>query len=240
MRHSRPVLCVLLVVATGCSVRVRSSARVSPIAQPLDTTDWVTFWSDDFNRTEPGANWKAIVGQVSMADGALNGVFARDPSVPFAFYSADLAPEGRALPDTVEIRYECWSPADVGSEAKLLDGAGMRGLVMALYGTPHPALKSKAAAVFAMTGPNRFDTVAANEQFVFTPHDHHKVRIVRQPEGVTVFVDGGPATSAAMGTRPELREPNLHLAGTFGKEGIAIFFDNLEIRVPAGPKVPSR
>jgi hypothetical protein len=233
MRSNRLVSCILLTVATGCSVNVRATQLVPPVAQPLDTTAWITLWSDNFNRAELGERWKPTISQWSVAGGTLKGVFARDRSVPFEFYTADVTLQGRPLPETVEIRYESWSPAEIGSEAKLLNDDGTRGIIAALYGTPHPALQAKAAVVFVMTGANRFDTVATNPRFAFKPQDHHQVRIVRQPEGVTAFVDGEQVISAAVGTRPESREPNLHLVGDFGKEGTVVFFDNLEIRVPA-------
>jgi len=223
-------------MATGCSVKTVATQQLPPVTQRADTTGWVALWSDDFNRVDLGESWKPRIGQWSLEGGALKGVFARDRSVPFEFFTADVILQGRPLPETVEIRYESWSPDEIGSEAKLLNDDGTRGVIAALYGTPHPALQSKAAVLFVMTEANSFDTVAVNERFSFKPQDHHKVRIVRQPEGVTAFVDGEQVVSAAVGTRPESREPKLHLVGTFGKEGTLVFFDNLEIRVPRANK----
>jgi hypothetical protein len=54
---------------------------------------------------------------------------------------------------------------------------------------------------------------------------------VRESSGVTVFADDQRIVSAAVPGR----EPNLHLVGTFGTKGSAVYFDNLVIRVPPAP-----
>jgi hypothetical protein len=64
------------------------------------------------------------------------------------------------------------------------------------------------------------------------------VRIVPRPEGVTLYVDGSQVISAAL-TGPAAREQSLRLVGTFGREGSAVYFDNLVIRAPASAKQPA-
>ena len=232
--------CILLAFAAGCSVRVGVAPRVPPTFQPVDTTAWVTHWSDDFNRAEPGEQWRPMIGTWSVKHGALMGRLTKDQSTTIKNYAADVILQHLPLPEVVEIRYETWSPAEIGSEAKLLSDDGTQGVIAALYGTPHPALQEKAAIVFLMMGTNRFETAAANQKFAFTPNVHHKVRIVRQAEGITAFVDGEQVVSAALGARPQNREPNLHLVGSFGKEGSEVFFDSVEIRVPADHREKSK
>jgi len=239
MRQSGLGTCLLLALALGspgCAVRVAADPQAPAVDRPADTTAWAVLWSDDFDRAEPGGSWKPVTGRWSVEGGALKGVFARDRAVPFEFYAADAAFQGEGLPETAQISYESWSPDEVGSEAEMLNGGGTRGLIVALYGTPHPALRARAAVVFLQAAAARFATAAANRGFAFRPGVRHKVRVVRQPEGVTAFVDGERVVSAAVGGQPGSGEPRLHLAGTFGKDGSVIYFDNVEIRVPPTPE----
>ncbi|HEV3165249.1 MAG TPA: hypothetical protein VGZ22_14580 [Isosphaeraceae bacterium] len=200
--------------------------------QLLDTEGWNVLVSDDFNRDELGKRWQPTIGGWSIEDGAIKGVLRRDQTVPYELNIADIGLQQQKLPATVEIRYESWSPDELGSEAKLLNSDGTRGLIAALYGAPHPAIKSKGAVVFLQEMAGRFVIAAVNERFDFKSKDRHKVRIVRQPEGITIFADGKQVISASMNNRSGTQEPYLHLVGTFGKEGAVVFFDNLEIRVP--------
>ena len=91
-----------------------------------------------------------------------------------------------------------------------------------------------AAAVMVQTGTSQFEFASVEKAFQFTPKDHHRIKLVRQPEGVTVFVDGTQVLSAAVGDRRESQEPNFHLVGTFGPKGSIVFYDNFAIRTPPG------
>jgi hypothetical protein len=68
--------------------------------------------------------------------------------------------------------------------------------------------------------------------FVFTPKDRHRVRVVRQPDRLFVLVDDKLISTTELGTIPELPPLKLDLAGTWGKDGMLVYFDNLEIRTP--------
>jgi hypothetical protein len=237
IRLPRLVLGLIAAVApgaSGCSVRIAAApGPAAPVKQPADTKGWVELVADDFDREEIGKLWRPTRGAWSIEGGALKGVLAADPTMPAGSGLADVLLRGRDLPPVVEVSYESWSPDEVGSEAKLLDADASQGLIAALYGVPHPALASKGAVVFLQAGANRYDVVATDRAFAFRPEVRHKVRIVRQPEGVTVFVDEKPVISAAVGAAPEARQPGLHLVGTFGREGSVVYFDHLKIRVPA-------
>jgi hypothetical protein len=242
-RSTTLALAAWLIALAGCSVRVViPTAPSAPPSQPvptLPTKAWEVLAADDFERADLGKGWATTAGSWTVEDGALKGSLVADPS---GINLADLAWQGGPLPPTVEILYETWSPGPVGSEAKLLDPGQTQGLIMALYGTPHPALGSKGAVVFLQAKPPsvQFQALAANRAFDLKPGVRHKVRIVRQPEGVTVFVDGVKVVSAAPGTRPEGSTPVLHLVGTFGAPGSVVYFDNFEIRVPPTKEDPAR
>jgi hypothetical protein len=234
------LIVVLVMGSAGCYVRVATGpTQTPPVSRLLDTEAWSVLFSDDFDRAEPGPKWTPSGGLWSIESGALKGVLkaAENSQIPLSI--ADVGLQGTALPETVEIRYESWSPDAIGSEAKLLDGGATQGLILALYGTPHPALGATAAVIFLQSA-GRYQISAANRGFEFKPKEHHRVRIVRQPDGVTVFVDGQRIASAAIGGQPQSREMNLHLAGSFGKIDSVVFFDKLEIRVPPTGKTPAK
>ena len=48
----------------------------------------------------------------------------------------------------------------------------------------------------------------------------------------TFFLDGEKVLSANVSDAKGFRDLNLHLAGTWGKEGSVVSFDNLEVRIP--------
>jgi hypothetical protein len=65
-----------------------------------------------------------------------------------------------------------------------------------------------------------------------TPKVRHKVRLVRKEDQATFFLDGKKVLSPNVSDAKGFRDLNLHLAGTWGKEGSVVYFDNLEVRIP--------
>ncbi len=199
-----------------------------------DTDAWKVVFSDKFDGTELGERWKTVFGHWTIEDGALKGLLRKKDLAGYDYHDADIALKGTEIPATVEIRYETWSPDAVGSEAKFLTQASDAGIVLACMGVAHPAYGSKGTFAFVFKNMSyRLVGMARGAQFA--PKDHHKVRILREKDQATFFLDGKKVLTADVSDAKEFRDLNLHLVGTWGKEGSVVYFDNLEIRVPANP-----
>lgn len=230
----------IVLAISGCSVRVGigpTPTAAPPVKNPADTSNWQPIFVDDFDRADTGAAWNVLIGQWSLENGTLKGVLTRDSSASGNFHQASIKLASVDLPESVEIAYDTWSPDEVGSEAKLLNDSGTRGVIAALYATPHPAINARCAALLVQKTAGQFDFVAVNHSYVPNLKSKRSVRIVRQPEGITVYVDGTQVVSAGL-TDPTAREGTLRLVGTFGGEGSVVYFDRLSIRAPSSKKLP--
>jgi hypothetical protein len=77
-----------------------------------------------------------------------------------------------------------------------------------------------------------FQPAGANTSVTLTPGVRHRIRLLREPRRMTLFVDGEQVLSAPV---PGLEAPNLQLQGVWGKVGAVIEFDNVEVRAPRPP-----
>ncbi len=197
-----------------------------------DTKGWKIVFSDKFNRDKIGERWKVVDGDWTIEDGALKGQLTKKDFLQYDFHEADIALQGTAIPANVEVRYETWSPDEVGSEAKFLTKAGDGGIILTCLGVEHPAYKAKGMMLLVFS-EGVYWPVGREPKAELVPKVHHKVRLVRKQDQATLFFDGKKVLSADVTVAKGLRDLNLHLVGTWGKEGSAVYFDNLEIRVPA-------
>ena len=119
-----------------------------------DTVGWQVVFSDKFDGDKVGEHWKVVYGDWSIEDGALKGRLKKKDLASYDYREADIALKGTEIPGTVEVRYETWSPDEVGSEAKFLTEANDGGIIMAFLGIEHPAYKAKGtmALVFKEMG----------------------------------------------------------------------------------------
>jgi hypothetical protein len=122
------------------------------------------------------------------------------------------------------------APDEIGSETTFLTAAADAGIVMGFLGVEHPFYREKGAMVFVQQ--TNFMRVASERTADLAPTVHHKVRLVRKEDRVTLFLDGKEILSADVSNAKELRDLKLHLVGTWGKEGSVVYFDNLLVRVP--------
>jgi hypothetical protein len=198
-----------------------------------DTSSWKIVFSDKFDGNKVGERWKVVHGDWSIEDGALKGRLSKKEQPGYDYHEADIALKGIETPTNVEVRYDTWSPNEVGSEAKFLTEANDGGIIMACLGVDHPAFNAKGAMAFVFKDMS-YDMVGREPSAVLIPKERHKVRIVRKENQVTLFLDGKKVLSADVSNAKGLRDLNLHLVGTWGKEGSVVYFDNLEVRT--GPE----
>ena len=196
-----------------------------------DTSKWKVVFSDKFDRDKVGDRWKVAHGDWTVEDGVLKCTLRKRNDVQYEYHDADIALKDTEIPPIVEVSYDTWSPDEIGSEAKFLTEAADNGIVMAFLGVEHPFYKEKGAMVFVQQ--TNFKRVAADKTAELGPTVHHKVRLVRKEDRVTLLLDGKEILSADVSDAKELRDLKLHLVGTWGKEGSVVYFDNLEVKVPA-------
>ncbi len=196
-----------------------------------DTDGWKVVYSDKIDRDKVGESWKVVHGDWTIENGALKGRLSKKDLGQFDYHDADIALKVTKIPATVEIRYETWSPDEVGSEAKFLTEADDGGIIVACLGVEHPAYKAKGTMVFVFMEKS-YRSVGREPNAEFAPKVRHKVRLVRKEDQVTLFLDGKQVLSADVADAKGLRDLNLHLVGTWGKEGSVVYFDNLEVRIP--------
>jgi hypothetical protein len=91
----------------------------------------------------------------------------------------------------------------------------------------HLALRG--AAIVWQGGVLHFPVLTGNPHLEIKPDTRYRVRILREPRRLTLFVDGIEVASAAV---PLLDTPDLSLGGMFGPQGAEICIDNVEIRAP--------
>ncbi len=195
-----------------------------------ETDKWKVVVSDTFDRGQVGDRWTVTRGEWTVEDGALKGQLHKK-SAQGNYRDADIILRETALPTTCEVRYETWSPGEIGTEAKYLVKTADAGIVAAFLGKKHPIYKEKGAMLYVLQ-QGTFTPVGWDREAVFTPKVRHKVRIVREEDRMRLFFDGKEVVSADVSAAKDLRDLTLHLQGTFGNEGSVIYFDNLEIRVP--------
>jgi hypothetical protein len=195
-----------------------------------DTSNWKVIFSDKFDRDKIGDGWKTAHGEWVLENGALKGTLRKRNDVEYDYHDARIALKDTEIPTAVEISYETWSPDEIGSEAKFLTEAADEGIIMGFLGVEHPFYKEKGAMVFVQQ--TNFNRVASNNEAELAPTVHHKVRLVRKDDRVTLFLDGKEILSADVSAAKEFRDLKLHLVGTWGKERSVVYFDNLEVRVP--------
>jgi hypothetical protein len=196
-----------------------------------DTSKWKLVFSDKFDRDKIGDRWKVGHGEWTVEDGVLKGKLGKRGDADSDYRDADIVLKETQIPTKVEVRYETWSPDEIGSEAKFLNESADGGIIMAFLGVTHPAYQEKGAMVLVQQ--TNFQRVGSDKGAELTPNVHHKVRLVRDEDRVTLFLDGKEILSADVSAAKELRDLKLHLVGTWGKEGSVVYFDNLEVRTPA-------
>jgi WD40 repeat protein/serine/threonine protein kinase/tetratricopeptide (TPR) repeat protein len=206
--------------------------RGAPDAYSSATEGWDVLVADDFNRATLGDRWHPAIGQWSIERGAARGVLKPSgTNIPYTW--ATLVPKGVALPSTVEVRFDVWSPSPIAIEAKLHDVDGFsgtrQGLGVLIAGKITPYNNGDPATSLIVQASGAFRDILTNPRVVFEKNRRRRVRLLREPRRLTVFVDGEPVVTNPV---PALDVPFLHLQGGFGEPGDVVYIDDVEIRAP--------
>jgi len=198
-----------------------------------DTQDWKVVLSDDFDRDEVGDTWTVEKGQWAPEDGALRGTVEDPGTMPNAtIHVLDVK-----TPEYLEVEYDTWWPEGAISAIILPDLDTRRAYVAALCGTPNPILvgrgeKGTGAHMLSSlpggSGAQRW--IAKDPEFELNSGQRYHIRLLRQPNRLTLFVDGKEIFSEPV---PTIDAPTLRFYGS-GPVGAVLYFDNLVVRAPEG------
>jgi WD40 repeat protein/serine/threonine protein kinase len=216
-------------LAAGCD-NGRLLLWDAPRPDSVATRSWKTLFTDDFGRAKLGKRWAPGRGSWSVKGGALRGRLKKTRFRRTEFAAATAALTGIEVPQTAEIRFDCRADDDLNIEVQLTDAGGEVGLGVHLMAVPQ-FVGTRGALIYwqsSRSGP--WLPLVTNSRFEFKSGKRYRVRIVRLPNRVRVFVDdalilSGPVSPAIT--------PRLHLGGMMSKKGAAISFANLTIRAPA-------
>jgi WD40 repeat protein len=195
------------------------------------TADWQTVFADNFDgRETPGENWLGVGGRWVVEGGALRGELATMPipSQGTTFAGAFLALKGISLPVTVEVSMDCWAPRPLVCSIVLTNGRTGHSFQPLLSGAGWPL--GRGAMLLMMRGDQVTAMLPAPKPVAFDANRHYKVRVLREPKRLTLFVDGVEVLSERL---PAVDAPALVLQGSWGQLGEHVYFDNLVIRAPA-------
>jgi WD40 repeat protein len=207
------------------AVRVYDATRPAPPR----TDPWLLVFADDFSRPDLGEGWTPRSGRWSIQSGALRGVLQHVASGNEKSVVARIGLRKRDLPDTLELRFDCWTPDELNGRAWLADRRYDRGFGVSLINVPD-SRGARGADLQAQAGTRLVWTLGRNRRFEFRPGARYRIRIVREPFRLTLFVDGFEIVSTPVA---DWDTSQLQLLGQGGRGGSVIYFDNVEVRAPA-------
>lgn len=205
------------------------------IDQPVpDTSEWKVVLEEDF---DDGLNdeWKQITGKWTIVDGAACGTLEQPPGAVNSAYGR-LEREIAELPSTFEVQYEVWTSAPMLAACYLRKSGPtdqLAGHRVALASYPdrqftNQGKPGKGVNLVAQTEFGHWAEGAVND-FEVKPDQHYNVRIIRQPQRITVFIDG----KQVMSHRVRNIETKTIRFFARGENGTKMFVDNIRIRIPA-------
>ncbi|XZE52262.1 protein kinase domain-containing protein [Planctomycetaceae bacterium SH139] len=191
-------------------------------------SEWPIIMQERFEDTdELTANWRPQTGKWAIEDGQLVGVLGtvEQPGVTF---SAALIDHQQRLPEDVEVEFDFMSTEPTGIEAGFYDG-DEHALEVELLSVENPFLLMKGALIWTRMGGNNYGQHGVNKAFEMPVGERVRVRLRREGEAFTAFVNDMEVTQVRIQTR---RLPYLLFQGIYGPSGSKFYIDNIVIRAP--------
>jgi hypothetical protein len=194
-----------------------------------DTSRWKVIFSDDFR--DPRLHERWLAGRnFSAQDGRLRGRLESFNYQKLPVLNAGIVSK-RKLPATVEVRFDCWIASKMEFYAMFnRDGANQQGAQAWLLANP-AHMTMRGAAIVWQGGVFHFPMLATNPHLEVQANTRYRVRLLREPRRLTMFVNGVETLSAVV---PLLETPSLVLGAMFGPAASEVYLANVEIRVPDG------
>ena len=219
--------------------------KATKVGLPLpDTKDWVTIFKDSFDDQQFGENWQVHDGNWKIEDGAARGEYTGRDYREFRQAAIDLNYE---VPVTAEIEFQAWWPHESMCELKLLPEINIAAWgpskdappahTVGLSGYEHHARKiftwhgngAHLLDYYPPIGSNWMDSPVKKK---FLPDTKYTVRVLQQPERITVHVDDGSGEVELFNERISGSPGKFVRLYGLGTPDDAIYFDNLKIRAP--------
>jgi hypothetical protein len=198
-----------------------------------DTTDWTILLEDNFDGGL-SADWERITGDWAVVDGAACGTLKRPEGARIDAYDR-LERRIEDLPATYEVEYEVWtsapmlascflrqpseSPQPLGHRIAL---ASHPDRTVVNQGKPGTGVNLLVHASFGYWVEQSVPDIAVE------PIQHYHVRIIRQPNRITAFMDGKQVFS----NRVRNLDTGFIRFFARGEEGAKMYIDNVRIRIP--------
>jgi WD40 repeat protein len=194
-------------------------------------------FADRFDRPRPGPAWAAGANW-SIEGGALRGTLVDNSYMNGwdKFEAASLTLTGVRLPETVEVRCECWVPQPLNCEVTLLNLRTGLSIHSLLLGLPQPFGFTGSALLLMRGGGSGSGALVGvpRKHFRFLPGRHYHLRVLRERTRLTLTVDGVDGETLLSEAIPAGPAPVLLLQGAWGQSGDRVYFANLEVRAPRG------
>ena len=139
------------------------------------------------------------------------------------------------MPKTLEVEYDTLGSADVSSALRLMNQDLSKGYIAELCGFPHPGRanfggKGTGPLLFVKDAdnPRQYEFIGDAPQFEHRPEQTYRMRTLKEPGRITLFVDGRQVFSERV---TPIYGSVLQLQG-WGAAQDHVHFDNLIVRVP--------
>jgi tetratricopeptide (TPR) repeat protein len=201
-----------------------------------ESSEWTVLFEDNFDNSI-SQDWQRLAGEWSVVEGAACGTL-KQPNGGFEG-NCRLEREIPDLPSTFEVEYEVKTQLQMLAACILRSGDDVvqpNGHRVALTSFPDRDLVNQgkpglgASLLIHASVGNWFSQSAPD--FRFEPNRLYKVRILRQPQRITVFVNDEQILSERV---RNIDTRSIRLIAR-GEEGMKMFVDNFRVRTP--PMIP--
>lgn len=190
--------------------------------------DWPVVLQESFDDPEQfDTAWNPQTGQWSIEDGQLAGVL-EPVNQSGQNFSVALIDHQQRFPEDVELAFDFLSTEPTGIEAGFYDG-DEHVLEVELLSVENPFLLMKGALMWTRMGGNNYGQHGVNKAFEMPVGERVRVRLRREGDDFTAFVNDVQVTNVRIRTR---RLPYLLFQGIYGPNGSKFYIDNVVVRAP--------
>src|SRR5262249_22094069 len=157
--------------------------------------------------------------------GALHGRQVNTTYSGLTFPLARAGLSGAELPRTVEVRFAYRADRPLVMGVTLGEPNGRRAYSALLCGGPQP-FRAPCARLQQVTDGPKVSYVGVERPFRAEPGRWQRVRLLREPERIRVYVDDVESFSERI---PDVELPHLALQGSYGAVGDEIEFKDVEV-----------
>ena len=202
--------------------------EANPTAQRVATQDWPVLFADDFNRADVAPHKPTLGSQWHMDNGRLCGTLSmiKDPRTP-QFPGTILTLKAPPLPTLCEVRFEAEVSRPLLIGTAFTQGVKNWAVMPFISGTLVP-FSVQGVQVFQYR-EGQMSLIGIPAPFKMEAGRRYRIRILREPRAVTLFVDDVEIFSSEIS---EFDTPLLQLQGSWGDLGEKVWYDNVEIRAP--------